>query len=209
MKLKTTVRSELRAGELHDAKKPADEKASSSAYGKFSLPRVFSYLVKSLIPRTSFLPFFFSDRIFFLSRTCAYAREDRDENAELANFPQKCSFPADGLSPLADTSSSAGVGGRRCPPFSLLVLPVSLGVCAERVTKISSLIPGKSTTTQRKRHASTELEIKLVIFYVAGAQNHNDRLSVARGTIPLEFSYFSRRVFCAVRNFSDRFIASR
>lgn len=59
MKLKTTVRSELRAGELHDAKKPADEKASSSAYGKFSLPRVFSYLVKSLIPRTSFLPFSF------------------------------------------------------------------------------------------------------------------------------------------------------
>lgn len=127
---------------------PCREFSATSSNLSFRIPRFYLSLFRSHFPSLSHL------------RICA---EDRDENAELANFPQKCSFPADGLSPLADTSSSAGVSGWRCPPFSLLVLPVSLGVCAERVTKISSLIPEKSTTTQRKRHARTELEIKLEI----------------------------------------------
>lgn len=69
----------------------------------FQLPR---QNLSFLVPR--FLPLFQIAFSRSLSLPLRERARDMDENAELANFPQKCSFPADGLSPLADTSSTAG-----------------------------------------------------------------------------------------------------
>jgi len=80
-----------------------------------------------------------------------------DKNAELANFPQKCSFPADGLSPLADTSSTAGVDGAGVAiPSFLIATPLLAGVRARtgRVAKISSLILRKVDDNSEERFAA-------------------------------------------------------
>lgn len=101
-----------------------------------NFPRAASFQLPRQISHSPYLVFTLFQIVFslFLCLPSLLRTGNRDENAELANFPQKCSFPADGLSPLADTSSSAGGGGKGRggevarvaghPPFSSrVVLP--------------------------------------------------------------------------------------